>query len=101
MNQPRSGFSQGVNMPALVLIVIVGALATYVTVVGLQAYYEADLLSVQQTKLIQPQYQPLIDLKAAQMSNLTTVGWTDQKADLAHVPIELGMAKVIEKYGKP
>ncbi len=98
----KSGtFSQGINVAALVLIVVVGSIATYVTVVGVQAYYEAGVQREQQTKLIQPLYQPLIDLKEQQMSNLTTVGWVQKDKNLAHVPIEAGMKKVIEKYGKP
>ncbi|MCC6681932.1 MAG: hypothetical protein IT445_13615 [Phycisphaeraceae bacterium] len=101
MSEKSGTFSQGINVAALVLILLVGAVATYVTVVGVQAYYEAAVLREQQTKLIQPLYQPLIDLKESQISNLTTVGWVQKETGLARVPIEEGMQKVIEKYGKP
>lgn len=92
-------FTQGLNTPVLALIAAVGAITVVVVVVGVQAYYEAALRAEEQVKRIQPEYQPLAELRERQRSNLTTVGWTDREAGIAHLPIEEGKRLVIAAYG--
>lgn len=69
-----SKFTQGLNMPVLAIIAVVGTLVVWVTVVGVQAYYEVGVRAEEQTKLIQVDYlttnKAAADLRAEQLANV-------------------------------
>jgi len=56
MEHHTSKFTQGLNMPVLSIIAIVGTLVVWVTVVATQAYYETGVRLEEQKKLVQPDY---------------------------------------------
>ena len=97
----QSSSSSGMNVPALSLIAVIGAILTYVTVVGVQAYYDAAVHEEEQAKLIAPEYEPLRELEEQVKANLTNdVGWVDKDAGIVHVSIDQGKAAVIEQFGQ-
>lgn len=92
MDHHTSKFTQGLNMPVLSVIAIVGVLVVWVTVVGTQAYYDAGVRLEEQKKIIQPNYlaenEKTAKLLADQHANVTTDVMTAAKA------------AVIARYGK-
>lgn len=84
------------NTPTLVLVGIVGAILTFVAIVGVQAlFYNAEN---QASRIINADDSSLASrLRAEQLETINTYRWKDREKGIVTIPIDRAMDLVVER----
>lgn len=89
------------DVPASVVVGVVGAILLFVIIVGLQALFYRMDEGERSRKVYEQPDQALQQLDADQLGALTSYGWVDQQRGVVHIPIERAMALVVEESRTP
>jgi hypothetical protein len=93
-------FKQEVNVPLILTVGIVSAIFLVVSIVGTEAWYDNEEAAEMAAKAVEFPHQDLIDLKEAQMANISSYRWIDRKNQVVAIPIEDSMRIMVENNGK-
>ena len=82
------------NVPATVVVGVVGAILLFVLVVLLQAVFYSAERAENQAKVVAPVSEELASLRASQLEVLHSYRWIDQANGVVGIPIERAMELV-------
>ena len=87
------------NVPATVVVGVVGAILLFVVVVLLQAVFYSAERAENQVKVVAPASEELASLRASQLEVLHSYRWIDQPNGVVGIPIERAMELVVREHG--
>jgi hypothetical protein len=90
-------FKQGINIPLILTIGIVGLIVLLVLIVGTEAWYDS---MTQDEAVVKASgdfgNKPLDDIKTAQRTNISGYRWVDKKNNVITVPVDDAMAIMVQ-----
>jgi phosphopantetheinyl transferase len=90
-------FKQGINIPLILTIGIVGLIILLVLIVGTEAWYDS---MTQDEAIVKASgdfgNKPLQDLKDAQLTHISGYNWVDKKNNVITVPVEDAMTIMVQ-----